>query len=151
MEKDMNFQRDLSLLLITGETIRKYYKRESWESLQRNIQDRCLPSLDLSSTLCSLGKPLLITGCPPISHSSLASNFDAQQIKALSAKPDNLNSTPRTHMVEVENWLLQDVCAHTPKHKVNEIRFISGIRYFWKKHKHVHSYRHRHTFLPQLC
>lgn len=103
MEKDMNFQRDLALLLITGETIRKHYKGESWESLQRNVQDRCLPSLDLSSTLYSLCELLLITVYPPLSHSSLASNFDAQQVKALSAKPDNLNSTPRTHMVEVEN------------------------------------------------
>lgn len=71
---------------------------------------------ELSSTLRSLCRPLHITGYPPISHSSLASNFDAQQVKAISAKPDNLNLTPRTHMVEVENWLLQVVCAHTPKH-----------------------------------
>lgn len=58
---------------------------------------------ELSSTLGSLCEPLRITEYPPISHSSLASNFDAQQVKAISAKPDNLNLTPRTHMVEVEN------------------------------------------------
>ena len=31
----------------------------------------------------------------------------AQQVKALAAKPDNLSSIPKTHMVEAENIRLR--------------------------------------------
>lgn len=63
---------------------------------------------------------------------------EAQRVKGLAPKPDNLTSVPRSHTVERENKLLQlssdvclysmaamctaCVCAHTQINKCNKIR-----------------------------
>lgn len=56
----------------------------------------------------------LFLSLPPPPHKAVGEGERAYQIKVLITKPEDLSLIPETHVMEVEDWLLQLVCWALP-------------------------------------